>query len=365
MSMRGISLVVGVVGDMSGLQKTMGDAGKEVKGFGGISLATAAKVTVIGAVAVTAAEGLYEMAKAADADRTEQKKLEQAIINAGAAQGDYMAVVDEAIAQGQDKAFSDSETRAGLESLVRATGSVTEATNLLGPAMDIARLAGVDLATASDAIAKAQNGQDGALAKMLPGLEKGATGMDTIANATKMAAGQADIFASSNEGAMAKAGDAMGELGETVGSALLPVFDALIPALLPVVKTLGELIKAVLPILIPMIKIVAAQFQIWAKVLSTVLGFVVDLVKWIGNLLSPIGDLLDNLAKLNPFSGLIDTITGGGFPSNATGGSVPQMNATFHIYGDPAVIERTVVSTLRDYSRRNGYGTLGLGDRER
>jgi len=365
MSMRGVSLVVGVVGDVSGLQKSLGDAGKDVKGFGGISLATAAKVTVVGAVVVTAAEALYGLAKAADADRTEQKKLEAAITAAGAATGDYMTQVDAAIAQGQEKAFSDSETRAGLESLVRATGSVTEATGLLAGAQDIARLAGVSLETASDALSKAYLGNDGALTKLLPGLEKGATGMDTISNATKLAAGQSDIFADSAEGGAMKAADAMGELGETVGEALLPILDALIPALLPIVKTLGELMKAVLPILIPLVKILAAQFTLVAKAISIVLGFVVDLITWIGKLLAPVGELIDNLGKLNPFSGIIDAITGGGFPSGATGGSVPQMNATFHIYGDPAVIERTVVSTLRDYSRRNGYETLGLGDRER
>lgn len=365
MSMRGVSLVVGVVGDISGLQKSMGEAGKEVKGFGGISLATAAKVTVVGAAVVTAAEGLYTLAKAADADRTEQKKLEQAIISAGAATGDYMGQVDAAIAQGQEKAFSDSETRAGLESLVRATGDVTEATGMLAGAQDIARLAGVSLETASDALSKAYLGNDGALTKLLPGLDKGATGMDTIANATKMASGQADIFAASSEGGMAKASDAMGELGETVGEVLLPILDALIPALLPILKTLGELVKAVLPILIPLVKLLAAQFVIAGKAISVVLGFVLDLINWIGKLLAPVGELIDSLGKLNPFGGIIDAITGGGLPSPATGGSVPQMNATFHIYGDPAVIERTVVSTLRDYSRRNGYETLGLGDRER
>ena len=227
MGMKAVHMLVKVMGDASDLKNVMGDAGKEVKGFGGINLATAAKVTAVGGAIALAAEGAYELAKAADADRTEQKKLTAAIEASGAATGDYMSQVDAAIAQGQEKAFSDSETRAGLESLVRATGDVGEATGLLAGAQDIARASGVSLEQASDAIAKAHLGNDGALRKLMPGLAKGATGMDTIANATKMAAGQADIFAESAEGGAMMAGDAMGELGEEVGEALLPILDAL------------------------------------------------------------------------------------------------------------------------------------------
>lgn len=363
--MRGINLVVGVIGDISGLEKSLGAAGKEVKGFGGINLGTAAKITAVAGAVGVAVGGLFELAKAAESDRTESRKLQAAIEAAGAATGDYMTIVDAAIAQGQAKAFSDSETRAGLESLVRATGDVATATGMLAGAQDIARLAGVSLETASDALSKAYLGNDGALTKLLPGLAKGATGMDTIANATAMAKGQADIFASSAEGGAARAADSMGELGETVGEVLLPILDALVPAIIPILEGFGKLVKAILPVLIPMVQLLAKVFGFVATAIGGVLGFVVDLINWVGKLLAPIGDLIDALSRLNPFGGIIDAITGGGYPSGATGGSVPQLNATFNIYGDPAVIERTVVTTLRDYSRRNGYETLGLGQRER
>ena len=363
--MKGVGLVVGVTGDISGLKGAMGDAGKEVKGLGGISAGSALKVAAVGGAITIAAAAAFEMAKAADADRTEQKKLTAAIEAAGAATGNYQVLVDEAIAQGQDKAFSDSETRAGLESLVRATGDVSSATGLLAGAQDIARASGVSLEQASDAIAKAHLGNDGALRKLMPGLAKGATGMDTIANATKAAAGQAQIFAESGEGAAMKTADAMGELGEEIGSALLPVFDALLPALVPIIKQFGILVKALLPILIPLVQALARWFTFFAGVLGKVIGFVIDLVNWISDLLDTIGDALDALSKLNPFGGVIDAVTGGGGMSLDTGGTGGTLNATFNVYGDPAVIERTVVNTLRDYSRRNGYETLGLASRQR
>jgi len=354
-----VGLVVPITGDASGLKNVLGDAGKEVKGFGGISLATAAKVTLIGGVAVAAATGLFELGKAAAADRDEQDKLIKTIQNAGAATGDYMNQIDAAITQGQNRAFSDSETRAALESLVTATGDVTKSTGLLVGAQDLARQAGVSLEQASDAIAKAYAGNDGALRKMLPGLAKGATAQDTITEAFRRSKGQADRFANSAEGIGARAGDALGELGETIGEAVLPVLDAMLPALIPIIQQLGKLIKAVLPILVPLLKLVAQWMGIVIDVIVKLVGWVSDLIKWLSDLLRPIGDVIDALASLNPFGGLIAQITGGpGVGSTDTGGVGAPFNATFNIYGDPAVVEATLVRVLNDYNRRNGLPTL-------
>jgi hypothetical protein len=46
----------------------------------------------------------------------------------------------------------------------------------------------------------------------------------------------------------------------------------------------------------------------------------------------------------------------------ATGGAGGVANFTFNISGDPVVIEQTVVRALRDYTRRNGFATIGLGN---
>lgn len=359
MVMRGVGLVVGVTGDISGLQKSLGDAGGDVKGFGGISLGTAAKVTVVAGAVVLAAEALWELGKAADADRTETKKLAAAIDSAGAATGDWVAQVDAAIVAGQAKAFSDSETRAGLEALVRSTGSVTEATTLLSVAQDIARLRGVDLATAANAVAKANEGQDGALKKLIPGLEAGATATDTIANAQKAAAGQADIFANSAEGGAMKTADAMGELGETIGELVLPIMDEMVPILIPIIQQFAKLIKQILPVIIPLFQLFAKWVGFLATVFSTAIGFVIDFISWIGRLLAPLGQVLDALASLNPFGDIIGMVTGGGGTGGSfTGGTGGPFTATFNIHGDPATIERTVIGALRDYDRRNGYTTV-------
>lgn len=355
---KGVQLVVSIVGDTKGLSSSLDQAGSDVKGFGASALGAAAKVTVVAGVAVAAGAAIYGMAKAAASDRTEQQKLSAAISAVGAETANTTAQVDAAIAAGQEKAFTDSETRDALQSLVTATKDVGAATALLSDAQNIARLSGVDLATAADALAKAHAGSDGALRKLIPGLEKGATATDTIAAASKAAAGQADLFAKSSEGMEARAGDAFGELTETIGEVFLPILDEIIPALIPILKAFGDLIKTLLPVLIPLIKTLAAVLGIAAKGLTAILDVIRQVFTWVMKLLSPIGDLIDALGKLNPFQGFKLPTIGGTMstPSGATtrAGGGGQGNVTLNLYGDPAVMEARIINILRSYARRNG-----------
>ena len=367
-------LVVKVVGDIKGLTQALDKAGGEVKIFGkGVSVGGVASMAAFAGGAAIAAKALLDMTNAAAADRDEQAKLAKTIANATGSTQDYTAAVDEAIAAGQAMAFSDSETRAALEPLVTSTGDVALATQQLAIAQDLARFAGVDLATAADAVAKAKSGQDKALKTLVPGLKIGADATETLGNAAKVAAGQADTFAKSSAGMAAKSGDALGELGETIGSALLPVLDELLPAILPIVKAFGELIKAVLPVLIPLVRVLA-------KVLGVALGIVLKVVGAIVRMIGVIADALKGLEellrKIPGVSGAFDAIGGivGGFsagtPTGPTvgaraaspGGGSFAGGITINIVGDPLTIERTVVSALRTYGRRNGLSLAGLTD---
>jgi len=360
---KGVALVVSILGDTKGLEKALNSAGGETKDFGSSALGAAAKVSVVAGAALAAGAAMYGMAKAAAADKAEQAKLEQAITAAGAATAQSTQQVEDAIAAGQAKAFSDSETRAGLQSLVTATKDVGVATDLLTQAQDLARFAGVDLETASDAVAKAYAGQDGALRKLVPGLEKGATASDTLANATKMAAGQADIYANSAEGMEAKAGDAFGELTETIGEVFLPVLDAVLPIVIQLIQLFGQLVKAVLPLLVPILKLIGKYLGFLANILSTVVGWLIKFIEWVTKGISMIGDFL---AKINPFKDIslpslpftsaasVSGLQAGTQAVSGSSGGGVQIN----IYGDPSVIEAKVTKALRDYARRNGKGSL-------
>ena len=281
-----VGLVIDILGDATKFVQATDKAEGAASGLGGILGSTAVKATLVGGAVVAAGAALWGMAEGAAADRAEQEKLAAAIDAAGAATATSTAEVEAAIAAGQERAFADSETREALQSLVTATGSVTEATALLTGAQDIARLAGVDLATAADAVAKAEAGSDGALRKLIPGLEAGATATDTIRAAQELAAGQADQYAASTEGQTARMGDAFGELGETVGSALLPVIDAILPALLPVIKQFGKLIERVLPVLTPL-------FALLAEIIGEIIPIVLEVV----DALMPLVEILIELMR--------------------------------------------------------------------
>lgn len=295
------TLVVSIVGDVSKLNDALKEGDKSVQGFAGGIGGSALKVAAVAGAATLAAGALIEMTAAAAKDRDEQAKLATVIAAAGAATGDWAGQVDSAIAAGQALAFTDSQTREAMQSLVTATGDVGQATADLAIAQDLARFAGVDLATAADAVAKAHAGQDKGLRTLVPGLVAGATATDTLAAAQAAAAGSAATYAKSTAGSMARAQDAVGELGETIGSALLPLLDALLPALIPIIGQLGELVKAVLPILIPLIKLLAGALSIALGVLKILVGWVVDLVKALSNAIQEVGKFLDSV---NPLKGL-------------------------------------------------------------
>lgn len=367
-----IGLVVEILGDASKLANTLDDAKGEAGGFGSAIGGSAMKVAAFAGVAGVAVGAIAGMTEAAAADRDEQAKLEQAIAAAGAATADSTAQVEAAIAAGQERAFTDSETRDALQSLVTATGDVGLATEDLAKAQDIARLAGVDLATAADAVAKAHAGQDGPLRKLIPGLEKGATATDTLAAATAAAAGQADLYASSAEGMQARAGDSLGELAETIGAVFLPVLDAVIPALLPLLKAFGTLVTALLPVLIPLVKLLAGALKIAADVLVTLVTWLSKAVDWISTMIGKVGDLL---AKLNPLSGFkmpalpflsssTATVAGAGVSTRAgasTSSSSGSPIVNVYTTGDSIEAEQAVVRALRRVLRINGGVVPAVG----
>jgi len=363
-----VGLVVDIKGDTSNLDSALDKSSGKVGGFGGmlggispVALGAAAGVGV-------AAAAIVGMTQAAAADRDEQLKLEQAIAAAGAATATSTQQVEDAIAAGQDRAFSDSETRAGLEHLVTATGDVTQATELLKLSQDVARKAGVSLEDASKAVAKAHAGQTGALQKLLPGMKKQKDATATMGEAARLAAGQADRYADSSEGMASRGADAFGEIGETIGSAFLPVMDEVLPALIPVVKELGKLVSSVLPLIIPLVKILASALGLVARILGTVVGWLVKLVTWLGNAIAKLGKFLD---KINPLKGIklpslpFLSSSSAGAPAGAgatargarAGGS-SSGGTTVNVYGaiDPEATARQIRRILDGHATRTGRG---------
>jgi hypothetical protein len=375
--------------DISGLQKGANDAKDAIGGISPAALLTGA--TIVGAAGL-AVSAIASMTQAAIEDEAQQAKVEQAYKGAGAAVGDYTGQINSAIEAGQAKGFTDTQTREALTSLITATGDAGQANKDLAAAQDIARFAGVDLSTAADAVAKAHAGQDGALRKLLPGLDKGKTSMDTLAAATTLAAGSSDAYAQTTEGSMAIASDAFGELGETLGTAFIPLVKAILPPLIAVIKLLGQLIEAILPplsILFTALGVVIGKlFELWTAeytiigkvigllvtglkpILGTlaglfggvgdaiagVVGWIQKLLDWIGKVVDAAGKLLDSLNPLKGFSlpslpfGLTAPAPAGVGASTRSGGrAAVGGSVVVNVYGgDP----RRVTSAVREAFRR-------------
>ena len=358
----GLQIKVGadVTGLMGAFQAAAGGAGNLTESL----KATVASMSPVGAAGVAVADALIDMTTAAAEDRAEQEKLLAVYNTATGVMGDYNGEIDAAIKKGAEKAFSDSEVRAGLESLIVATGSADDANEELATAMDLARFAGVPLEKAADALAKAHQGQTGALAKLVPGLDTTAKKTDIIAQATELARGQADLYAESSEGMGKRSSDAFSEISETIGSAFLPIMDEVVPALIPIIEELGTLIKELLPLLKPVIDAIVVALRIFIGVLRTLIGIIQDVVRFIGDMVQKVQDAANFIGSvdLNPFS--LPGGGGGAYPaptgrgrSGRSGGAAGGGGVTLNVYGgDPWRIEAAVRKGYRGWTQSAGPG---------
>jgi len=124
-----------------------------------------------------------------------------------------------------------------MANLVRSTGSVEAAQELMSTALDVSAAKGIDLETVTMALGKAYNGQTAALTKLDPSLRGVIDSSSSMADITDALAvsfgGAADVAAKSYEGRMKSMKIAMDETKESIGAALLPVLEKLLDLLKP------------------------------------------------------------------------------------------------------------------------------------
>jgi hypothetical protein len=135
--------------------------------------------------------------------------------------------IDAFIKRGQDLAFTDDDIRNSISQLVTRTHDVTKAMSLTREAMDLARLKGISLADASGILGKVFSGQASAARRAGIAIDKNATSTEALAQIQKAAAGQADTYAKSSAGQIAKLNDQFHEMEETLGRGVLNVIDDL------------------------------------------------------------------------------------------------------------------------------------------
>jgi hypothetical protein len=187
-------------------------------------------IAALGAVAFDAVKAFAE-------DEAAAQKLATTLGNVTGASDAQVASVEDFITKtSMAAAVADDELRPALDSLVRGTGDVTKAQDLLSLALDISAGTGKDLGAVSDALSKAFNGNLGPLKKLDPALaslvENGASADEVFAALGKTFSGQAATAANTTSGKMKNLGIQMGELKESIGAAVAPLVEKLLPAFL-------------------------------------------------------------------------------------------------------------------------------------
>ncbi|NBQ44934.1 MAG: hypothetical protein EBU37_02605 [Actinobacteria bacterium] len=219
---------------------------QQLEGAGAKS-AFALKKAMLPAIGVLGglATGLGLATKAAVEDQKAQDLLAQQLRTSAMATDDVIAQNEQFISSMSiSKSVADDELRPAMANLVRSTGSVEVAQNLMSTALDIAAATGKDLETVTMALGKAANGQTAALTKLDPSLKgviDSSSTLDDITGALSVSfGGAADVAAKSYEGRMKSMKIAMDETKESIGAALLPALQKLLEILQPVAKWAQE-----------------------------------------------------------------------------------------------------------------------------
>jgi phosphoribosylanthranilate isomerase len=166
-------------------------------------------------------------------DEKAQQQLKIAVQNSTGATDLQVAGLESQIKKMEmASAVSDDLLRPSMTTLVRATKDVTRAQDLLALALNISAGTGRDLTTVSLALARAENGQFGALTKLGVSLDANAVkakDFDTIQQQLAISfKGASEAAADSTAGGMAKFQIVVDNLYEAVGEKLSPALNDLI-----------------------------------------------------------------------------------------------------------------------------------------
>lgn len=164
--------------DFDQLKQGVKGAQNEVEGFGskmgGFAKKAGAAFAVAGAAAAAyAGVLLVDGVKSAIEDEAAQAKLATTLQNVtGATDAQIKATEDYITQTALANGITDDKLRPSLDRLVRSTKDVEEAQRLQTLALDIAAGTGKDLSAVSEALAKAHDGNLGALKKLGVGIDE-------------------------------------------------------------------------------------------------------------------------------------------------------------------------------------------------
>ena len=232
------TLKLSILADVDQLKKSLDTGSKEVEGFGGklekfSKVAAAAFAAAAAAAAAYAGKLLIDGVKAAIEDAAAQDRLANSLRNVTKATDEQIASVEQQITQ-MSLAFgvADDNLRPAFQRLATATGDLTSANQSLRLALDISAATGKSVEQVSNALAKAYEGNTGALGRLGVGIsaaEIKSLGLQgTMDQLARTFAGAATANANTLQGQITRLQVAFDEAKESVGSRLLPVITSLL-----------------------------------------------------------------------------------------------------------------------------------------
>ena len=241
-----MAVVIPILGDDAGLQKAVKSA---TKSFNDLkrSAVDVAKKAAIGFAALGAAGGIA--VKAAMEDQKAQTLLAQQIRATTGATDAQIASIEGFIDKTQRATgVADDQLRPALASLVRGTGDLSKAQELLSLSLNISAATGKDTETVSLALAKAYNGNLGALTKLGVPLDEATKKSKDFGAAqqqlNEMFSGAAAAAADTMAGRFARLKIAFSEIVEQVGYYLMPLVERfanfLLNKVVPYVQKLAD-----------------------------------------------------------------------------------------------------------------------------
>jgi len=281
---------------MRELNKTARTLGKTA-GTLNAPFATAAKGFAIAAGAAIAVGGaMFAAAKAAGEEDASIARLNAAISANTKITDAQRKQMDAAIETRQGLAFSDDALRDSLARLIPRTGDVTKAVKLQSVAMDFARLRGIDLSTASDLVGKVFNGNTSILSRYGFAVDKNTTKTEALAMIQKAAAGQAEAYGQTTQGAMESIQISIDNTVEDIGRVVLPILAEVLvffrDELMPRIKDFGiafadafaKAIEYLRPFITMMVdQVLPAVVNVAGAIIEKLVGAFTTVAKFIGD----------------------------------------------------------------------------------
>ena len=341
------------------------------------AVAGVAAFAAIGAAAYQAGQALMGFAKMAAEDEKGQKQLALSIRASTKATDAQIKTVEDWIDTTQRAVgVADDELRPAYARIIRSTKDLESAQRLLRLALDVSAATGKPLQAVTEALSKAYDGSNTALARLGLGYDKaklkGMEFSDVQKDLEGRFGGAALDNANTFQGVMARFSITMDELKESLGQAVLPYLKRLAEYGIQIADAFGK-------------RGVAGAFEELKFILNTLL------YDDNGQLNAAGRQLNDLIGKLNAIANLINrgvglgataatgglinvaqTITGRDFTPNL--GTIAPLGSTINAgslrgirgtnagvnitvqagIGDPVQIGRTVYNVLNNFERRNG-----------